>query len=901
MKQHSLTLAVLASLTLAPFLPSAWTAVQAAESETVRLVRAQNGIKEYQLNNGLKVLLVPNHVAPVVSVMIVYHVGSRNEAVGYTGATHFLEHILFKGTPTFNKEKGTQIAKLLLAQGARFNATTWLDRTNYFETLPAEQLELALQIESDRMRNAFITDADRQSEMTVVRNEMERGENNPDRVMWLNLFANAFMAHPYHHPTIGWRSDVEGLPTERLKKFYEDFYYPNNATLIVVGDMQEQAALQKIEKYFGPIAASPGPIPPVYTQEPPQQGERRFVIRRPGQLGLVNMGYHIPPLAHTDSAALDVLNGLLSQGVSSRLHQALVETGKAVSVSAWNAQMRDPGLFTFSAKVASGHKHEEIEKTLLEVLELVKDKAPAHAELERVKNQLLARFTFKNHGVAELASQLGEYEASADWRYILDYPQRLQAVTPQDIQRVAQAYFLEHNRTVGYFIPDRIAEVKPEAANLIYPESPADPAATAQASVAAAPPQYLNFGSNARLIVQENSLDQTVALRASLYAGSINDPPGKAGLAQLTAGMLERGTQTHSKLELAQKLENMGSSLTLAAGLERAEVLGRFLSPHLEQTLALFFEMLQAPAFEPEEFEKLKKQTLDQLRQRLDNTDVLAREELYLSLYPKSHPHALDTATKIQQLERLSLEDVKGFYAKHYGSNQMILTLVGDVKAQELQPKIQAALGKWKPQNPVQVKIPDVPSQAKGKQLIKTMKDKANISIAMGLQTQIKLGHPDYFPAALANHALGQSSLTSRLGLKVRDELGLTYGIYSHFPEAGLGASPWLVGVTTNPENVKATIAATQEVIQHYRSTGISDEELALAKSSLIGSYLVGLATNPQIAERLTDAAFYRLGDNYIHKRADLIRQVSKAQVNQMIQQYFDVGRLNVVVVGNYE
>lgn len=893
----SLPLALLASVALAG--PLTALPVLAMPAAPVQ-VRSQDGIHEYKLANGLKVLLVPNHAAPVVSVMLVYRVGSRNEAVGYTGATHFLEHMLFKGTPTFNKEKGTQIAKLLLAQGARFNATTWLDRTNYFETLPADQLDLALQIESDRMRNALISDADRQSEMTVVRNELERGENNPDRVMWLNLFANAFMAHPYHHPTIGWRADVEGVPTERLKKFYEDFYYPNNATLIVVGDMDPAKTLSKINGYFGPIAASREPIPEVYTQEPPQQGERRFVIRRPGQLGIVNMGFRVPPLEHTDSAALDLLSGVLSQGVSSRLQQALVDSGQAVSVSAWSAQLRDPGLFTLSAKLASGQKHEVVEQNLLKVLEDLKSKPVPAAELERVKNQLLAQFHFQRHGTLELANQLGEYEASADWRYMLTYPERLQAVSAADIQRVARTYFVDHNRTVGHFVPDRIAEVQTQERNLSYPAGQQNsPLKTAQASEAAAA-QYFELGK-ARLIVQENPIDQTVALRLNLRAGSIYDPPGKAGLAELTAGMLERGTRRLARLDLAQALENMGSTLQFSADLERATVVGRALSPQLNKTLDLLFEMLEQPRFETAEFDKFKKQKADQLRQRLDNTDQLAREGLYAALYPAGHPYALDTASKLQQLEALSLADVKAFYQQHYGSQQLIMTLVGDVKAQTLKPRIQKALARLKADNPVAISIPEQPTQLSGETQIKTLRDKANVSIAMGLQTDIKLGHPDYFAAVIANHALGQSSLTSRLGLRVRDELGLTYGIYSYFPEAGLGSSPWLVGVTTNPDKVKETIGASQEVIAKYRAEGISEEEFALAKSSLIGSYLVSLSTNPQIAERLTDAAFYGLGDNYVRQRAEQIQAVSREQVNAMIQKYFDPARLSVMVVGNYE
>src|ERR687893_2500192 len=217
----------------------------------ITFVTEADEIQEYRLNNGMKVLLVENRVAPVATIMVLYKVGSRNEAVGYTGSTHLLEHMMFKGTPTFNKERNTQIAATLQKIGADFNATTWYDRTNYYETVPSDQLELAVKLEADRMRNSFIADSDRQSEMTVVRNELERGQNEPVLVLDEAVYAAAFREHPYHHPTIGWRADVENVPTARLKEFYDTFYHPNNATAIVVGDFDEAHALALVAKYFG--------------------------------------------------------------------------------------------------------------------------------------------------------------------------------------------------------------------------------------------------------------------------------------------------------------------------------------------------------------------------------------------------------------------------------------------------------------------------------------------------------------------------------------------------------------------------------------------------------------------------------------------------------------------------
>ena len=439
----------------------------------VTFVTEEGGIREYKLENGMKVLLVENRVAPVATIMVLYKVGSRNEAVGYTGSTHLLEHMMFKGTPTFNKERNTQIAATLQKIGAAFNATTWYDRTNYFETVPSDQLELAIQLEADRMRNSLIADADRQSEMTVVRNELERGQNEPSEVLDEAVYAMAFREHPYHHPTIGWRTDVEGVPTSRLKEFYDTFYHPNNATVILVGDFDEGEALSLIDKHFGAYEGSATPIPEVYTEEPPQEGERRLVIRRAGELALVQIAFHTPgvlgqkgvlsnaelaeraanPPAENDIYPLVVLSVALSHGITSRLYQALVETDLAVDANSNADQHRDPGLFTFYATVRPGVEPKKVEETILEELRKVVDEGLTEAEVEKAKQQIIALMAYSRDGTYNIAMQMAEAEAIADWRFYKDYEANISRVQPAEIKRVARTYFTEDNRTVGHFIP----------------------------------------------------------------------------------------------------------------------------------------------------------------------------------------------------------------------------------------------------------------------------------------------------------------------------------------------------------------------------------------------------------------------------------------------------------------
>lgn len=428
-----------------------------------------DGITEYRLDaNGLKVLLLPQTSAPVVAFMVVYRVGSRNEAVGHTGATHLLEHMLFKGTPSYNKRNGTQIAAVLQKQGAVYNADTWYDRTRYYEMLPSDQLELALHLEADRMRNSFIADEDRQSEMTVVRNELERGENEPSRVLDQRLWAVAFREHPYHHPTIGWRSDVEGIPTERLKEFYDVYYHPNNAAAILVGDFDEAHALNLLAKHFGPIPPSPNPIPPMYTVEPPQEGEQRIVLRRPGQLGIVEVAWRIPEAKHPDAVVLAVLDHILSAGVTARLYQALVETQLALDESAHSTHFIDPGLFTIEATLNPGVEHAEVERVIYEEVEKLKTTAVSDAELSKAKNIINTQMVYQRDSAMSIVRGLSEAEVVTGWQDYVEFPRKVEAVTPADIQRVVQTYFIEDSRTVGWFIPkldeDELAELPEEAA-----------------------------------------------------------------------------------------------------------------------------------------------------------------------------------------------------------------------------------------------------------------------------------------------------------------------------------------------------------------------------------------------------------------------------------------------------
>jgi len=423
-------------------------------------VEEKSGICELRLRaNGLQVLLLPNRIAPVATFCVVYRVGSRHEAVGHTGATHLLEHMMFKGTAEFNRDRGTQIAATLEAVGARFNATTWFDRTNYFETVPSDQIDLAMRIEASRMRGSFIRDGDRIPEMTVVRNEFERGENSPFQVLYKDSFVVAFREHPYHHPTIGWKSDIEGMSTARLKEFYDTFYHPDNATAILIGDFEEAEALRLLAGHFGSIPRSHRPIPRTYTDEPPQQGERRFVVKRAGQIGWVALSFRSVAASHPDAYPMAVLANILGSGMTSRLYQALVEPSLSISVSAISWQLRDPSLFSVFTAIAPGTDHARAEKIVRDELARVVREGVTEDEVKKAQNQIEADVIFERDTTDQVAGSLTEAIAVADWRWYVDYLENVQRVTAADVVRAARTYFHEDFSTVGWFVPRIEAEV----------------------------------------------------------------------------------------------------------------------------------------------------------------------------------------------------------------------------------------------------------------------------------------------------------------------------------------------------------------------------------------------------------------------------------------------------------
>ena len=424
--------------------------------EGFTFVQESGGIRQYTLEaNGLQVLLYPLQGAPVTSVMITYHVGSRNERTGHTGATHMLEHLMFKGTERFNKERGTSIFDTLQRVGAEVNATTWLDRTNYYEMLPREYVSLALDIEADRMRNARLDPADVEAERTVILNEYDRGQNDPNSRLFDAVWSAAYVAHPYHHPTIGWRSDIESMQPEDLRHFYDTFYWPNNATLSLIGavDNTEQT-LHEVAEHFGTIPAASHDIPDVTTREPEQRGQRRVNVHQDGQLGALLSSYKVPHGRTEAADALDVLARILAAGKGSRLYQRCTDQELTTDVFAFNFRLRNPSLFSLFAFLTPSSTHETVEAAMNEEIVRIQDEGVTEEEIARAQRQLVAKEAYGRDGPYRIAAQLNEAIAVGDWTLYTTYLDRIRTVTPAAVQDVAQTYLKPTKNTVGWYIPE---------------------------------------------------------------------------------------------------------------------------------------------------------------------------------------------------------------------------------------------------------------------------------------------------------------------------------------------------------------------------------------------------------------------------------------------------------------
>ncbi len=803
------------------------------------------GITEYRLDNGLRVLLFPDASKPTVTVNITYLVGSRHENYGETGMAHLLEHLLFKGTPTH-----TDIPGEMKKRGVGFNASTWLDRTNYFGSFTAddETLRWMLELEADRMVNSFVARKDLDSEMTVVRNEMESGENNPARVLIDRVAATAHLWHNYGNSTIGARADIENLPIERLQAFYREHYRPDNATLLVAGRIEPARALTEIVATFGKLVKPEAPIQATYTREPTQDGEREVTVRRVGETAYVALAYHGPAAGHADYAPLDVMLSALSDTPGGRLHKALVENKLATFVAGFGFALAEPGYMMFLAEVPKESAVDDLRPKLIELIEARTDAPFTEVEIDDSKRRLLKDVELTMNDANRLATSLSEAIAQGDWRMFFLQRDRIDAVSVADVNRVAAYYLKPSNRTFGQFIPTQVTDrteisEAPSVASLV--DGYAGRAAMTAGEVFEPSPANIDARTEITALVNGTKLvllpkktrGNTVLLSMEFRFGSEAQVMGKSQAAEFAAAMLSRGSQKYSREEIARRLDELKAQLTVSGDAQQLSIDANTTREHLPELIALIDELLKHSTFPESEFEQLRTQSITAVESSRTEPTAIAILEMsrYGNHWPKGHPkYSQSFDEQLQSLRAVTLAEARQFSADFHAAGNGEITLVGDFDVPAIKADLAARFAEWTSATPF-VRIADPHRDVVAVNRRFETPDKANAMIFMALSLPMDDSDPDYAAMLAGNYVFGGGALKSRLADRVRQKDGLSYSVASQFFADPIDESGGQVlYAIAAPENITRVEAAFRDELALLLKEGVSAAELKDAIDGLL-------------------------------------------------------------------
>jgi zinc protease len=892
--------------------PSPQASPAVALPKGVERVTSVEGINEYRLtSNGLRVLLFPDQTKQTITVNITYLVGSASENYGETGMAHLLEHLTFKGTP-----KHTNIPAELTSHGARPNGTTWSDRTNYFETFAAtdENLNWALELEADRMVNSFIAKKDLDSEMTVVRNEFELGENSPFNVLLERTMATSYIWHNYGKTTIGARSDIENVPIERLQAFYHNYYQPDNAVLLVAGKFDEAKTLALIDKYFSPTPKPTRALQKIYTVEPVQDGERSVTLRRVGDTQLVGAAYHVPSGAHPDYAAIDILSQVLGDTPSGRLHKALVETKKASSVYGFGFQWREPTLALFGAEVRVGDSLDAARDTLLQTVEGIGANPPTKEEVERARAQLLKGIELSLNNSDQVGLTLSEYIGAGDWRLFFLHRDRIRKVTPEEVGQVAARYFKPSNRTLGMFIPT----AKPDRAEI--PATPDLSAALAgykgDATVAAGEafdPSPSNIESRTvrtaaggikMALLPKKTRGGNVVAQMVLRYGDEKSLMNRVTAARLAGAMLMRGTTKHTRQQIQDELDRLKARAFVFGGATQANVQIETVRENLPAVLRLVAEVLREPSFPANEFELMKQEQLAFYEQNKSEPTQIAGTAFsrHLNPYPKGDVRYVTTTEEdIANTTAATLEEAKQFYKDFYGASDAQLTVIGDFDDKEIAALAQQLFGDWKSPRPF-TRVPSVFKDVAPVNQSFPTPDKANAFFLAGFNLQLRDDSPDYPALVLGNYILGGGFLSSRLASRIRQKEGLSYGVGSGINVSALDQfGRFTANAIYAPQNVDKLEAAFKDEIARMLKDGFTAEEVAAAKTGWLQSRQVSRAQDNELAGRMNNYLFLGRTLQWDAQLEEKIKALTPEQINAAMRKYIDPSKITIIKAGDFK
>lgn len=873
------------------------------------------GISEYTLANGLRVLLFPDATKPTVTVNLVYGVGSVHENYGETGMAHLLEHLLFKGTPT-----QADISGEMKKRGIDFNATTGLDRTNYFASFPAntDTLEWVLKMEADRMVHSNVAKKDLDSEMTVVRNELEAGENNPGGVLFQRIRSTAFLWHNYGNTTIGARSDVEGVPIDKLQAFYRQWYQPDNATLIVAGRIDSADVLARVARHFGPLKKPARVLPRFYTVEPAQDGEREVTIRRVGNLRLVAAAYHVPAVAHADNAALSVLANVLGHTPGGRLHKALVEGKLAAGSGANSDAMRDPGLMTVVAVVPPDGDATKTEAELLKQVEQLAAQPITQQEVDEAKQRIGNAYDLYFTDVNAVGMGLSEFQAAGDWRLLFTSRDAIEKVTAADVNRVAATYLKSANRTLGRFIPTPTPErveipAAPAVASLVEGYTGRAAVSTGEQFDPSpknieARTQTFTLGDGLKVsLLPKKTRGGTVIVDANFRFADEATLTGREGAAGLAGAMLMRGSKTMTRAQIDQRLDQLKTQGSVSGSLQGASIGLQTRREHLADVLALAADVLRNPSFPQEEFEQLRVQALTGMEASRQEPGAIAGRALaqYFDPWPAGHPlHARTLDESLAELKALKLDDVRAFHRDFYGTADGEIAIVGDFDPAAVRAQLEQLFVGWKSGKPyasIATRYTDVaPKQERFE-----TPDKPNAVLLARHNLSLKVTDADYPAMVVANRIFGGGALKSRLGDRIRQQEGLSYGVSSgvRADDSRTGqddAGSLTIQAIAAPENMAKVEALVREELAKLVRDGITAEELKDAVAGTLTERQQGRADDGSVAGMLTDQLFFGRTMQFTADLDAKYAALTLDHVNAAIRKHLKPEALSVFLAGDF-
>jgi zinc protease len=904
-------LSLLLVLTLSPAqLLAADGTERPKQSSSAQSVTSIEGITEYRLQNGLRVLLYPEPSKPIVTVSITYLVGSRQESYGETGMAHLLEHLMFKGSP-----KHPKIPDELSLHGAKVNGSTTVDRTNYYEIFSASDanLDWALDLESDRMTNSFIAKKDLDSEMTVVRNELERGENSASRILQERVLETAFIWHNYGHPTIGARSDVENVPIERLQAFYRKYYQPDNAVLVVAGKFDEAKTLSLVEEKFGAIPKPARTLPAIYTEEPVQDGEREVVLRRTGQSQLLVVSYHVPPASHLDAIALDLLGDVLNQTPNGRLYKSLVETNLATGASASLLATHDPGMMSFSVGLDKDGNLEKAKSELIRMVEGIATQPISEEDLNRARAESLNSIERALTSADAVGMYLTDAIALGDWRLLFWERDQIKAVTTADLQRVAANYLVSSNRTVGLFIPEEkpmraLIPTSPDLAKVLngYTGKEAVRAGEQIDATSAAIEARTKRGAVGPIklaLLEKQTRGNLVTAVLTFRFGNPEALRGRTTAGSLAAALLMTGSQAHSMRQLQDELTRLKAELNINGDHTHIAIQLKVPRENLGATLRLAAEIVRHPAYPEDQFDQMKRALLVAVKDSSLRPESIATKEIkrYLSPYKPGDVRYVETTDEVlANLRATTVEDVKKFHREFYGIGAGETAFVGPFDSNEIKDLLTTEFAGWK--SPVSYKriTWDYKAIEGGKKSFNTP-DKANAVVMAAGAVDMSELDPDYPALVLGNYILGGGFLNSRLATRIRQKEGLSYNVGSQVSVSALDRNgAFSITAICAPQNAVRVEQAYREEVTRALKEGFTAEEVSAAKTGLLQSRQMRYSDDEQIAATLASHLFIDRDLHWDERFDEGIRLLTPEQVQNAMRRYIHPEKLIVVEAVDY-